>query len=126
MSSHVDFRVRRAKVNAALQYKIAHDPDYANLTVDEEALEQLPERGSVAHRLPYCHEGRQDGGGAAMPVGPDAATEDGVANDDDQFVEGFVDIGSQERPEVEKLRQGAAAVANGRSYEQTIVSHEFI
>ena len=128
MSSHVDFTVRREKVKAALQYKIAHDPDYADLTIDEEALEQLPERGSVAHRLPYCREGRRDGSGAAMPVGPDAVSEeDGDPDDDDnQFVGGLIDIGNQERPEVEQLRQGAAAVANGRSYEQTIVSHESI
>jgi hypothetical protein len=128
MSSHVDFTIRREKVKAALQYKIAHDPDYADLTIDEEALEQLPERGSVAHRLPYCREGRQDGSGAAMPVGPDAVSgEDGDPDDDDdQFVGGLIDIGNQERPEVEQLRQGAAAVASGRSYEQTIVSHELI
>ena len=81
MSGHVDFTVRRAKVRAALEYKIAHDPDYADLTIDEETMEQLPQHGSVAHRLPYCREGRQDGGGAAMPVGPDAATEEDGAKD---------------------------------------------
>lgn len=43
---------------AALEYKIANDPDYADLTVDLVALVQLPEYGSVAHRLPYCREGR--------------------------------------------------------------------
>jgi NAD-dependent DNA ligase len=31
LSRHVDFTVRRAKVKAALKYKIAHDPSYADL-----------------------------------------------------------------------------------------------
>ena len=60
-----------------------------------------------------------------MPVGPDATTgEDSDDEDDDQFVGGFIfiDLGNQERPEVEQLRQGAAEVAGGRRYEQTVVS----
>ena len=60
-----------------------------------------------------------------MPVGPDATTgEDGDNEGDGQFVGGFIDLGNQERSEVERLRQGAAAVAGGRRYEQTIVSHD--
>ena len=47
-----------------------------------------------------------------MPVGPDATTgEDSDNEDDDQFVGGFIDLGNQERPEVEQLRQEAAEVA---------------
>jgi hypothetical protein len=106
MSHHVDFTVRRSKVRAALEYKIAHDPEYANLTIDEEAIAQLPESGSVAHRLPNCQEGRQDGG-AAMPVGPDAVAHvDGENDEEDQFVGGVVDLGNGERPEIELLRLG--------------------
>jgi hypothetical protein len=126
MSRHVDFIVRRAKIKAALEYKIAHDPEYADLTLDEEVIAQLPDGGSVVDRLPFCIEGRQDGGGAAMPAGPDdaaaAAGVDDIENDNDQYVGGVVDLGNHERPEVEILRQGAAAVASGTPYEQTIVS----
>lgn len=123
LSRHVDFTVRRSKVKAALEYKIANDPNYADLIIDENALSQLPVNGSVADRIPTCREGRQDGG--AMPVGPDAA----VATDDEdnevgntQFVGGVVDLGNQERPEVEHLRQGAAEAIRGARYEQNIVS----
>lgn len=35
MSGHVDFMVRREKVKAALEYKIANDSDYADLIIDE-------------------------------------------------------------------------------------------
>ena len=34
LSRHVDFTVRRAKVKADLEYKIAHDPSYADLIID--------------------------------------------------------------------------------------------
>jgi len=60
-----------------------------------------------------------------MPMGPDAAAdEDGGSDIDNQFVGGFIDLGNRERPEVEQLCQGAAAVVGGTRYEQTIVSHE--
>ena len=87
MSGHVDFMVRREKVKAALEYMIANDSDYADLTINEEALQQLPEHGSlpVAHRLPNCREGRQNGSGAAMPVGPDATTGENSDNEDDDL-----------------------------------------
>jgi hypothetical protein len=75
LSRHVDITVRRAKVKAALEYKIAHDPNYADLIIDEDVLSQLPVNGSVADRIPSCREGRQDG--VAMPVGPGAADDDG-------------------------------------------------
>lgn len=57
LTQHVDFVVRREKVKAVLQYKIAHDPSYADLLIDNNVLYQLPENGSVAHHLPTCYEG---------------------------------------------------------------------
>lgn len=125
LSRHVDFTVRRDKVKTALEYKIGHDPDYADLTIDEDALNCLPENGSVADRLPVCLEGRQDGLGAdAMPVGPDAAagTEE-VGDFDDIVVGGFLDLGNPERPEVEQLRRGARETIRGTRYQQTVVSN---
>jgi hypothetical protein len=41
LSRHVDFMVRRAKVKATLEYRIAHDPDYADLIIDHNVLRQL-------------------------------------------------------------------------------------
>lgn len=121
LSRHVDFTVRREKVKAALQYKIAHDPDYADLIIDDDALRQLPENGSVAHRIPTCREGRQDEG--AMPVGPDAAADNGDdESENEQVIGGVMDLGNQERLEVTQLRHGAEQAIAGTRYEQTIVS----
>ena len=36
--------------------------EYADLIINNNALRQLPENGSIAHRIPTCHEGQQDGG----------------------------------------------------------------
>jgi hypothetical protein len=119
MSQHIDFIVWRAKVRAALEYKIANDPDYADLIIDNEALDQLPENGTIVDRLLVCREGRQDDA-SAMPEGPNGTTgeeEDG----DERVVGGVVDLGNHERPEVEQIRERAAA-ASGIRYEQTIVS----
>jgi hypothetical protein len=63
LSRHVDFTVCRAKVTAALEYKIAHDLDYADPIIDDDVLRQLPEDGSVADRTV-----RADKAGGAMPV----------------------------------------------------------
>jgi hypothetical protein len=120
MSQHIDFIVRRAKVKAALEYKIAKDPDFADLIIDSEALDQLPENGTVVDRLPICREGRQ-GEGPAMPEGPDGTTGEEGHDDDESFVGGVVDLANQERPEVEQIRE-RAATATGIRYEQTIVS----
>jgi hypothetical protein len=119
LTRHVDFVVRREKVKDALLYKIAHDRNYNDLVVDDDVLSQLPENGSVAHRLPTCREGRQDGG--PLPAGPDNAAH---ADDDDgdrSFVGGVMDVGNEDRPEIERLRFAAREVVHGSPYNQTIV-----
>ena len=122
LSRHVDFTVRRDKVKAALQYKIRHDPAYADLTIDYDALNGLPKNGSVADRLPVCREGRQDGG-AEMPVGPHAAAGNEEEDDfGDVAVGGILDLGNPERPEIEQLRRGATEAITGMRYRQTVVS----
>lgn len=73
LEQHVDFMVRREKVRAALEWKIANDPHYADLQLDEDALAQLPESGSVVGRLQTAREGRQDGL-QAQGQGPENAT----------------------------------------------------
>jgi ATP-dependent DNA helicase PIF1 len=44
-------RVRRAVVLRALEWLIAHHPDYANITIDMDRLNQLPVDGDVSHNL---------------------------------------------------------------------------
>jgi hypothetical protein len=108
-----------------LQYKIEHDPAYADLIVDDDTLNGLPENGSVVDRLPVCQEGRQDGG-AEMPVGPHAAAGNEDVKDTDDFgdvtVGGILDLGNPERPEIEQLCRGATEAIGGTCYWQTVVS----
>ncbi|KAJ7151287.1 hypothetical protein C8R43DRAFT_836878, partial [Mycena crocata] len=107
LEGHIDFTVRREKVREALEYKIAHDPMYFDLTLDLDALAALPENGSVAHLIPMCREGRQDGQdvvdpAAAMPAGPsDAAAAPGIDEDGDEaFLAGMLDVGGGVREEI--------------------------
>ena len=116
--------MRREKVRAVLQYKIAHDLHHADLILDNDALNQLPENGSVAHRISTCID-RSQGPGPATPIGPHAAAEDDLEeadNGDDQLIGGVINLEMGERPEVEQVRAGAQTVIRARPYEQTIVS----
>ena len=115
---------------AALRYKKQHDPDYADLQIDEDILMQLPVNGSVADRIPTCLEGRQDGNNQvpAMPAGPVQAAGEGEVtehdNIDEQFVGGVLNLGVQGHVEVDEIRDGANNVVQGLHYEQHIVSRE--
>lgn len=124
MSRHVDFIVRRDKVRAALEYKIAHDPDYRDLVrPDEDALARLPEMGTVVDQIPTCREGRQ-ADGVAQPAGPTEAAgedEDGDlempvpgGNEPVEPVEtfngGVLNLGNGGRTEVDETRRAAEAV----------------
>lgn len=123
LEHHVDFMVRREKVRNALEYKIIHDPGYAGLQLDMDALEQLPEQGSVAHLIPTCREGRQDG--IADPAGPeDAAANENVENGADtgneQHIAGLLNIAPR-RTEAEEVHDAAGAIAHYPHYEQQVI-----
>jgi hypothetical protein len=124
MTHHIDYVVRRDKVRQALEYKIAHDPAYADLgRPDEEALSQLPEYGTVVDRIPTCREGRQSEG-VPQAAGPTEAAGIGAANDDGGvFVGGILDLGNRTREEVVEMRNGAGAILREPAYQQTIVCH---
>ncbi|KAK7029167.1 hypothetical protein R3P38DRAFT_2775747 [Favolaschia claudopus] len=82
---------RNFKVRAALEYKIAHDPDYADLgAADEESLSQLPENGRVINRMHFC---RDLGDGAPQAVGPtDAADNNGEENSEGASIGGILNL----------------------------------
>jgi hypothetical protein len=127
LEGHVDFIVRRGKVRRALQYKIQKDPQYADLGAPDEAmLARLPEKGSVANRIPICREGVQAGEPITMPTGPTEAAGAAAAEEGEEaglVVGGVLDVRRGTREEVVEVHEGANAVVNGpRTYEQTIVS----
>lgn len=129
MSRHIDFTVRRQKVLDALEYKIAHDPAYADLEIDQDALMSLPENGSVVHCITTCREGRQDPD-SAVRVGPDAAAnvgsgEEGNFQEEIVGVGGVVNLGNTLEIEVDAVRNAASAIIQdhaGAPYSQNIVS----
>jgi hypothetical protein len=121
LNRHVDFMVRREKVKAALEYKITHDPNYADLIIDHDVLRQLPENGSVADRIPSCCDRVQNR--AALPVGPGATADHGEReNEDELVVGGVMDLTNLEQPELEQVRHCAAQAIAGPRYERTVVS----
>jgi hypothetical protein len=117
LDQHIDFIVRREKVRAALQYKIAHGPHYADLILDNDALNQLPENGSVARRVSTCID-RSQGQGPVTPVGPHAAAEgEGADNGDNQVVGGVVNLEMGDALKLNKYAQGLRT-----SFEQGLMS----
>jgi hypothetical protein len=64
------FRVRRAKVEAALRWLIAHSPAYAKVTIDQAALASLPDDDVV--EATHARVGDKDGNraDAAEDLGP--------------------------------------------------------
>ena len=54
-NTHADFRVRRAKIMAALQWLHLNNPFYRDITIDYAALQNLPEDG-IPSNLPTFEE----------------------------------------------------------------------
>ena len=87
---------------------------------DEDTLSQLPENGTVVHRIPMCREGRQDDG-TVGPAGPNQAAGTEIDDEGGIFVGGVPNLGHATRSEVEEIHQAAGRVA-GPTYEQTVLS----
>ena len=51
---HKDFRVRKQKILAALQWLIANNPYFKDITINESVLNQLPVDGTLLNELPSC------------------------------------------------------------------------
>lgn len=129
LSRHVDFIVRRDKVHAALEYKMSHDPSYANIQLNLDALAQLPENGSVADRIPTCPIGvhaqadpAAENLQAAGPVAAADAPQEPADDDADEFEQrhdGVLNLGPDTLTEVQQIRAAAEQVVNGPiQYEQ--------
>ena len=50
--SHKDFRVRRSNVLHALQWLKANNKYYRSISIDDQALQQLPRDGDITHCIP--------------------------------------------------------------------------
>ncbi len=125
MSRHIDFIVRREKVQQALEYKIAHDPNYASIVLDYAALSQLPQNGSIVDRIPTCRRGvhvnlDSDAPEAAGPpeAGPQQSQADDRGREDadamaECHVSGLLNLGGGGPTEAAAVRDGAERVVNG-------------
>ena len=57
--NHYDFRVRREKVRAALEWLIQNNKWYRNVVIADAVLEDLPEDGNLQHLWELQDEGLQ-------------------------------------------------------------------
>jgi hypothetical protein len=67
-----DFRVRRCVIRSWIVYKIANDPAWADVVLDEDCLAGLPEDGNIGDLLPTVEEGQEAAPVVGVPSsGPD-------------------------------------------------------
>ena len=57
--SHKDFRVRHSNVLHALQWLKVNNKYYRNISIDDQALQQLPRDGDVTHCILTIHDDEQ-------------------------------------------------------------------
>lgn len=75
-NGYKDFRVRRSKVLAALQWLIYNNPFYRDVTIDTTEISNLPEDGDISQSIRFLQEGGEEGGG----VPTSEAVEDDVTD----------------------------------------------
>jgi uncharacterized protein DUF6570 len=121
------FRVRRPNIARWLHYLKHNHPDYQDIEIDDNALESLPDDGSIHNDLPTRHvpgdapNADASGPGEAAAPGPEASNADDNNGIDTSAV--VPDLRA-ENDEFEQLRQ-ALACANPLSvpsFNQTPVS----
>jgi len=54
-----DFRVRRSVLRVWIEFKIANDPDWSDVEINEEALAAMPEDGNIGDQLPSVPDGEE-------------------------------------------------------------------
>jgi hypothetical protein len=122
LGNHVDFIVRRGKVLEALRWKIQHDPAYAHISLEDPQtmarIDELPQNGSVAHRLRSIPVGTTTGGNSSTPAAagpPDAGAENEEEEDEGVEQSGVLNLGSagSSRTEVAAIRSEVEPVLGG-------------
>jgi hypothetical protein len=95
-----DYKVNRQNVAAWLHWLKANNQFYQHINIDEEALQRLPENGSVYDRLRQVSDA-----GVSASVGGDDSPLNDDANDllQDNLEISFVPAPPPERPEVEAI-----------------------
>ena len=73
------------------------------MVVDDNVFRQLPENGFTADRIPTSVRADKMGCDAGWAGGAAAADDGEGENEDKLHVGGVMDLGNQERPEVEQL-----------------------
>jgi hypothetical protein len=120
LSHHIDFVVRWQKVKDTLEYKIGHDPNYADLIMDNDVLWQLPENGLVADRVLSCPDNWHDE--QPLLVGPSAMADAGDAKHNNELrVGGVINVVCWNHSKVKHLCQGAAKAVRETWYERTVI-----
>ena len=116
LTRHVDYLCRRHVVHDALLYKIANDPNYADLQQpDNDALLSLPLHGSVAHMIPEYIQPNQSAHTAPAPSGPSEAAhvlpeQNEDDDDNERSVAGILNVSPSSLSEAEHVRRGVRHV----------------
>ncbi len=107
--SHKDFRVRRSKILGALEWLQQHNMYNRDITLDQDALSQLPEDGDLADL-------------ATVTLEDPIADEEPLEQSDDPYnaflVGSFVPVNHRKNTEQEIVQQ---AVAQGNSDDQPVL-----
>ena len=106
-----DVSVRRNKVHNALLWLIHNNPHYAQLEIDVDALNSLPENGVLPDLTTVETEDEMVSDDSAMPdLGPptDNPSEDIVYNNSTEM-RSFLPVGEQQQQELEAVRNQVSA-----------------
>ncbi len=101
-----DVTVRKQKVHNALVWLINNNPHYSELTVNEDALNSLPENGVPPDLMTVeTDDDMVSDGNCSADVGPptDNPSEDIVYNDSTEM-SSFLPVGEQQQQEMEAVR----------------------
>ncbi len=99
-----DVTVRREKVHNALLWLMHNNPHYADLQIDEDALNSLPENGIPADLMTVETESGITSDDVMSDLGPpsDNPSEDTVYNDSAEM-SSFLPVGEQQQQEIEAV-----------------------
>ena len=101
-----DVTVRKQKVHNALVWLINNNPHYSELTINEDALNSLPENGVPPDLMTVeTDDDMVSDGNCSADVGPptDNPSEDIVYNDSTEM-SSFLPVGEQQQQEMESVR----------------------
>lgn len=115
-STFRDYKVRRGHVEAWLRWLKAHNIFYAEINIDEDALDRLPEDGSVYHQLRHISDNRQHSAQTPIDEQADRLNDgDDNANIAENISQSFIPAPPPELPEIDAINNELERLENDNS-----------